>query len=146
MPIFRSTPYTIVSSQLLTNAFVDTQVIDVEGFSDLLVLVDYTTGAAETNNVVNIKVKTSSGDRDTTTGRQTESDKYVVTLGTPSTGTVTLNDVIYQYTGAGAATAYKFAFSITAADDFLTLSVEETGVASNYGNVTIKVVKVNKYQ
>ena len=146
MPIFRSTPYTLVKAQTLTNAYVDTQVIDVEGFSDLLVLVDYTTGAAETNNVVNIKVKTASGDRSTTTGRQTESDAYVVTLGTPSTGTVTLNDVVYQYTGAAAATAYKFAFPIVVADDFLTLSVEETGVSANYGNVTIKVIKVNKYQ
>jgi hypothetical protein len=146
MPIFRSTPYDIITTQLLSATATDTQTIATEGHSDMLLLVTYITGAAETNNIINIGIKTSSGARNTTTGRKTESDKYVLVNGADSSGVVTLSNVTLKYTGASAATTYKIAFPIQLQDDFVTFSVLEEGVAANFGTVSLKCVLVNKYQ
>lgn len=146
MAIFRSTPIDIITTQTLTGSAVDTQALYVEGNSDILLLVTYQLGAAETNNTLNIGIKTSSGARSTTTGLQTETDKYTLVNGADSSGIITLSPVTLEFLGATAVAAYKIAFPTVLQDDYITFNVLETGVAANFGTVSLKCILTNKYQ
>jgi len=147
MAIFRSTNITAINAQALTDTVAyAANTVNIEGSSDVTVLVTYLTGAAETNNILHLKFKTASAQRSTTTGQIVETDLYDMTLGSASGGVVTLEDADYKITGAAAATTYKKSFPIQLQDCLLSIGVYEEGVAANPGTVTVKLIIVNKYQ
>lgn len=136
MSIFRATTQTIIAPTALTTSYVNSQPINVEGYSDMIVEITYLTGAAETNNSVNLQILTSN---------DLNTDLYYMTTAAESTGTVTLTPATWVFTGASAATTYKFAFPVSLEDKFLVFSVKEDGVASNAGTLTLKIVLVDKF-
>lgn len=136
MSIFRATTQTIINAQALTASYVNSQPINVEGFSDMIVEVQYTTGATETDNVADIQILTSN---------DLKTDLFYMTTATESGGNITLTPAVWKYTGAAGATTYKYAFPISLEDKFIVFSVQEEGAVTNAGTITLKIVLVDKF-
>lgn len=100
--------------------------------------VTYTTGAAETNNVLSIKIETSNGDDPAT------ATFHQVTNAVASGADITFTQGTGLFTGASAATAYSLSAMIKdLASKWLKISFLETGVASNKGTVTASITLAN---
>ena len=103
----------------------------VDGMQQLALFIKYTTGSAETNNVLNLTVQFSPDG----TNYYQESTEAV------STTTVTEYQATRQFTGAAAATAYSFRIAIPIADiKKFKILFHETGVASNFGTLSVLAV------
>lgn len=106
----------------------NTAEIDVAGIQQLVLSVKYTTGSAETNNVLNMTLQFSPDG----TNYYQEATEAV------STSTITEYQGTRQFTGASAATAYSFRFAVPVADvKKFKILFHETGVASNFGTVSV---------
>jgi hypothetical protein len=88
----------------------------------------YTTGATETNNVINVVAEAST---DGTNWAQ-------LTNESSSSGTSTLYPRTWSVTGASAGTAYPFSYRLDISYKYMRISAYETGVVSNYGAVFIE--------
>lgn len=107
--------------------------IDVDGMQQLVFYLRYITGTAETNNVLNLLVDFSP---DGTNFYQEATEEA-----TPGSGTVTEYQATRQFTGASAATTYSFRVAIPIADlKKVRIAFHETGVASNFGTLSVLVV------
>lgn len=97
------------------------------GLSKVNLSVDYTTGAGETSNSIEIKLEASPDG----------TNWYQLTNESSSSGTSTLYQREFTFTGASAATSYKFSLPIDVFDKYMRVSAKETGVVANKGTVTI---------
>lgn len=88
----------------------------------------YTTGSAETNNPVEVKVETSP---DVTNFYQIPNESV-------SGGTSTLTQREFTFVGASAATAYSFSLPLDVQDLYMKLSFKESGVAANAGTLYVE--------
>lgn len=107
--------------------------IDIDGNLQLVLYIKYTTGSAETNNVLTMTVDFSP---DGTNFYQEATEEV-----TAGSGTVTEYQATRQFTGASAATAYSFRVAIPIADiKKLRISFAETGVAANFGTLSVLAI------
>src|SRR3990167_3641517 len=105
--------------------------ITLGGANKVSLYVVYTTGAAETNNSIEIRAQFSP---DATNWFQDVNESV-------SAGTSTLTQREFTLVGASAATAYSFALVIDDITDLhMRLAVKETGVASNFGTCALEVL------
>lgn len=117
----------LTASTLLTGSAVALGTLQADNYNQVSLLVNYTTGAAETNNTVVIQLE---GSNDGVTF-------YRLPAESVSSGTVTLSLREYQFVGASAGTSYKFTIEIPVNYLFLRVSAYESGVAANYGTVAL---------
>lgn len=87
----------------------------------------YTTGAAETGNSLQVQLSFSHDD----------STWVTETYASLSGGTSTLAPLAHSIAGAAAGTEYKAQLVIPFCSRYLKAQVKETGVAANYGTVSI---------
>lgn len=105
--------------------------IDVDGMQQLVLYIRYITGSAETNNVLAMTVDFSP---DGTLYYQEATEEA-------STTTITEYQAVRNFTGASAATTYSFRVAIPVADiRKVRIAFAETGVASNFGTVSVLAV------
>lgn len=104
------------------------KVIPTGGMSKLNMNILYTTGAAETNNSINILVEASPDG----------TNFYQIPNESVSGGTSTLTQREFTFVGASAATAYALSLPIDLQDEFLRVSINESGVASVFGTAYIE--------
>ena len=130
-------PITLASAQLLTASYVTTSTvgaIDVRGVSQVTVYREYAPGTGETSNTLEIRVQTSVDG--TPTNFHIEGS---LTTTTPSA--VTDNEFQYQSASTSAGTTYLgVPIRIPIDANHLRIQVKETGVATNFGTCTIRVV------
>ncbi len=119
------------TSSALTTAYTgNTKTIKTAGYSAMVLDVLYTTGAAETNNTIEIKLEDSVD----------ATNFYQLTNESVSSGTSTIVAREFQFTGASAATAYAISYRIDISYTYIKLSVKESGVAANAGTIFIEGV------
>lgn len=106
--------------------------IGVKGMQQLVLLVRYITGAAETNNILQMTVEFSPDG--TLFYQETTEDASALS-------TVTETQTIRQFTGAAAATTYSFRIAIPVADlDRIRIGFAESGVVTNFGTVSVLAI------
>jgi len=98
------------------------------GASALVINAKYTTGAAETNNSIEIKMEASNDG----------TNFFQLTNEAASGGTSTITQRELTFVGASAATAYSVSYKLDVAYKFLKLSVKESGVAANAGTIYVE--------
>lgn len=108
-----------------------TKTFAVAGFTKLNLDFLYTMGATETTNSIEVKVEGSS-DR---------TNWYRIANDSTSAGTSTLTAREFTFVGADAAAATISVF-IDIAYEFIRVSVKETGVVTNKGNVFVEATIV----
>lgn len=105
-----------------------TKTFDVGGFSRVEFAINYTMGATESSNSIEVKIEWSPDG----------TNFYRVMNDSTSAGTSTLTVREFTYVGVNAAAApVTFGLDI-AYKDVLRVSVKETGVASNAGTVFVE--------
>ena len=105
--------------------------IDVDGQVQAVLYIRYITGAAETNNILQMTIDYSP---DGTNFYQEVTEES-------STTTITEYQAVRQFTGASAGTTYSFRVPVPVADiKKLRIAFAESGVASNAGTVSCLVV------
>lgn len=112
----------------ITNAYdnaATTKIFETSGYSKLNLDVLYTTGAAETNNSVDIRLE----------GSPDGVNFYRLPNDSTTAGTSTLTAREFTYVGASAATAYSISIGIDIFYKYMRVSLKETGVAANAGTV-----------
>lgn len=102
-----------------------TKQIETGGFVQIVVDVLYTTGAAETNNSIEMRVKVSND----------KINFYQIANEAVSAGVSTLTQREFTLVGASAATAYTISVPLDVMYKFMEFSFKETGVAANVGSV-----------
>lgn len=113
----------------LTTSYADnTKTFDVGGYAKLDFDVIYTTGAAETNNTCDIKVEASIDGV----------NFYQLVNESASSGTSTLYQREFVFTGASAATAYSYAFGLDVFYKKIKVSAKEGGVSSVHGTIFLE--------
>lgn len=122
------------TSVALTDAYdaaATTNIFEVDGYSKLNLDLLYTTGAAETDNSIQVRIE----------GSPDGVNFYRLPNDSTSAGTSTITAREFTFAGATAATAYPISIGIDIFYKFMRVSVKETGVASNagtiYGEITL---------
>lgn len=105
-----------------------TKIFDTGGMAKVNLSILYTTGAGETSNSVELRVETSP-DR---------TNWYRIPNEAVSGGTSTLTVREFSFTGASAATAYSFSLPLDIQDEFMRISVKESGVVTNFGTIYVE--------
>lgn len=100
------------------------------GISKVNFSISYTTGAAETNNNLDIRVRTSPADDRT--------NWYQIPNESVSGGVSTLTLREFTFVGASGATEYAFSLPIDVQDEYTEISVKESNVASAAGTVYVE--------
>lgn len=98
------------------------------GLSKVNLSILYTTGAAETNNSVEILVESSPDN----------TNFYHIPNESISGGTSTLVVREFTFVGASAATAYALSLPLDLQDEFYRFSFKESGVAANAGTLYVE--------
>lgn len=99
------------------------------GFSEMIVDIIYTTGAAETNNTIQIKLEDSPDNV----------NFYRLTNEAASSGTSTLTQREFTFTGAAAATAYTLSYRLDISYQYMRIEMNEGGVAANAGTAYVEI-------
>ncbi len=130
------TPVTLIGSLVgttrtpatLTALYADgsPKIFETGGYSELVLHLNYTVGASETNNSIEIKLE-DSNDR---------TNFYQLTNESASAGTSTLTAREFTFAGA-AATSYPISYRLDVSYKYMRISVKETGVAANFGTVYV---------
>jgi hypothetical protein len=108
--------------------------IELTGIDQVTLDYSYTTGVGESSNTIELKVELANP----ANGFPVDADWVQEPQMSVSGGTTTIVGNIYQSAGASAATTYSYKAYIPVSDKFMRVSVKESGVASNAGNVSIK--------
>ncbi len=107
-----------------------TKIFETGGMSKANFSILYTTGTGETSNSIDLRIETSS-DR---------TNWYRIPNEAVSTGTSTLTAREFIHVGGSAATAYPLSLPLDLQDEYMRISVKETGVSSNFGTVYVEVI------
>ena len=123
----KSAAFALTTSALTTSYADNRKVIDgTSGMSKLDVRFSYTTGAAETNNTLDILVEQSSDG----------TNWFSIPNETVSSGTSTLNDRTFSYaSNTGGSTNTKSSVGLDIFYKQIRVSFKETGVAANHGTI-----------
>ncbi len=122
---------TTITAHALTNVYTgSTATKYVSGFSEMTIDVQYITGAAETNNSIDIKIEHSVDG----------TNFYQLTNEAASAGVSTLTARNFNFVGASAATTYAFSYRLDISYKYIRVSAQEEGVAANAGTVFIEGV------
>lgn len=105
-----------------------TNVFETGGMSKVNFSILYTTGAAETNNSIEVRIRTSPDG----------TNLYQIVNEAVSAGTSTLTAREFTFVGASAATAYAISLPLDVWDLYMEISVKESGVAANAGTVYVE--------
>lgn len=124
------TSWALTSSYQTETGTQPTKSFSTSGMSELVLDVLYTTGAAETNNSIEIKIE------DSVDG----TNWYQLTNEAASSGTSTLTAREFTFVGASAATAYAFSYRLDITYKYMRISCKESEVAANAGTVFIEGV------
>ncbi|MFQ5493572.1 MAG: hypothetical protein ACE5DX_05440 [Candidatus Dojkabacteria bacterium] len=117
--------------------------IRVHNASQILLDVEYTMGAAEAGNSVELKVEFSNLDTNPVTRTPASTEWYQEAMETAVGGTVTVNLVERTFDAVSAAATYdRFEVAIPNAAQYVRVSIKETGVAANKGSASVKLVAV----
>lgn len=125
-PLIGSKSGTTRTSIALTTAYDDaagTKIFETSDYSKLNLDILYTTGAAETNNSIELRVECSP-DR---------TNWYRIPNDATSAGTSTITAREFTFVGASAATAYAISIGLDIFYKYMRISVKESGVAANAG-------------
>ena len=106
-----------------------TKAIETGGMSQVVVDILYTTGAAETNNSIEMKVTVGTD----------ATNYYRILNESVSGGTSTLTEREFTFVGASAATAYPISIPLDVFYKYMKFTFKETGVAANFGTVYAEV-------
>lgn len=118
----------------LTNAYTgQTKTIDIADAEQLILFLQYTTGAAETSNSVELKLEFS--------GDESGSNFYQETEEVVAAGVAVITPIEHQLVGALAATTYRVALALPVAAKRMKISAKETGVAANAGTVHVAMAR-----
>jgi len=110
----------------LTNAYTgNTEILETGSFSKLDIRFSYTTGAAETDNSIDILLE-ESDDR---------TNWFAIPNDATSGGTSTLTDRTFNYINAVAATNKKSSVGVDIFYKYMRISFKEAGVAANAGTI-----------
>lgn len=119
---------------------------DVKNAVKLYLEVEYTMGATETSNSIEVKVEFA----DPLVGPAVTADWYRTTNEADSTATTALYLQEYSFEAASAAGTYdRFIIDLTKTlknigHKYIRVSVKETGKATNFGSTSVKLVKVEE--
>ena len=121
---------------------------DVKNAVKLYLDVEYTMGTGESSNSIEVKVEFA----DPLVKRSTPvtADWYQTTNEADGGGTTTLTLQEYTFAAVSAAATYdRFVIDLTKTlknigHHWIRVSVKETGKASNFGNASVKLVKVEE--
>lgn len=123
---------TTITGNLLTNAIGgagNTATFSTGTMSKINFSFNYQLGSGETTNVLNVVLSTSA-----------DGTNYYQSLNNSvTTGTTTIYQAIYQFTGATATSPYTFSMPIDVADRYIQIQLYESGVSSNYGTCYVEV-------
>lgn len=123
----------------LTAAYADNRkAINVGGMDQSVLLLSYTTGEGETNNVLDILVEFSN---DAVKSPGNVVNWFREASEASSSGTVTEYQAVRAFTGAAAATTYTLRIPIPVAEKFVRISFKETGRETNFGTIFAELVK-----
>lgn len=120
------------TSVALTNAYDvanKTKIFETSGYSKVNFDVLYTTGAAETDNSIQLRIE----------GSPDRTNWYRISNESASGGTSTLTEREFTFVGAVAATAYSISIGLDIFYKYVRVSVKETGVAANAGTVYAEI-------
>ena len=122
------------TSWALTNAYQaegttkPTKTIEIGGYSELVLDCLYTTGTAETNNSVELKIEASPDG----------TNFYTLSNEAASGGTSTMTQREFTFVGAAAATAYAFSLRLDISYLYAKVWAKESGVAANAGTLYVE--------
>lgn len=125
---------TIFNAVTLTNAYTGNASSDIDcgGMDAVTLLISYTTGAAESNNTLQLQVDFPDS----------ASTDYIYTTQDVGSGVTTIVPQYFTFTdntGGGTTTTYALP-PIKVNAKKIKFSIKETGVAANYGTCTVKAV------
>lgn len=124
----RNPGITVFNAVTLTSAFSGNRKVIPIGGADEVVL--YTSWTPDTNgDDVDIQIEFSPDN----------SNWYIDSSLSASSGTITVYDSFYRYDGAVAATVYKSRLAIPVADLYMRISVRYNGTGN--GTVSMKMIK-----
>lgn len=109
----------------------------VSRFDKVTLYIEYTTGASETGTDLLMIVES---------GIDKDDNGYRSTAKTATAGAVEVKSAEYTFKDMGGAgtTTYKQTFSFENFDPYMQFSFKETGVGSNYGTITVKLLASGK--
>lgn len=123
---------TILTPVTLTAVLADNRkVFETGGLHKIELCINYTTGAGETDNVLELVLESSV---DGTNFYQTLNDAA-------SAGDSVLTQRTWKFTGAAAATAYSLSLPFEVSNNWMRVSIRETGVVTNFGTCSIELTR-----
>lgn len=118
----------VITPATLTVAYTgNTKTLPISGKSEFVFDVKYTTGSSETGTTLDIQVQDSPDNV----------NFFTITNEAAAAGTSTLTSRTFAYVGGAGSTVYSFSYRLDISYKFLKISVQESGVSSNYGTVYI---------
>ena len=120
--------------------------IVVQNAEQLLLEVEYTMGTAETSNSIQLKVEFADPlNIPSNGGTPADTDWYGEVTESASSGTVTINLAEYSFDAVSSAGTYdRFVIALPNSSQFVRVSMKETGVASNKGSASVKLVSIEE--
>lgn len=109
----------------------------VSRFDKVTLYIEYTTGAGEAGTDLVMKVES---------GIDSDDNGYRSTAKTATSGAIAVNIAEYTFSDMGGAggTTYKQTFSFENFDPYMVFSFKESGVGSNYGTLSVKLLASGK--
>lgn len=134
-PVIGSKSGTTRTASALTSAYTgNNKAFAVGGYSKLNLDILYTTGAAETNNSIEVQIECSPDG----------TNWYRIPNEAASGGTSTLTQREFTFVGASAATAYTISIGLDIFYKYVKVSVKESGVAANAGTAYVEATLSGK--
>lgn len=118
------TPVTLTDSYDVANK---TKIFETSGFTKGNFDIQYTTGAGETANSIELRLE----------GSPDGSNFFRLPNETASLGVSTLTQREFTFVGAAAATTYTISIGIDIFYKYMRASVKETGVTTTFGTVYV---------
>lgn len=107
--------------------------------------IEYTMGAAETANSIEVKIEFADTLGDNRALAPTSTDWYREAVETLSGGTATVNVLERTFAAVSAAATYdRFVLDVPGGHDFMRVSIKETGVAANKGSASVKLITIEQ--
>jgi hypothetical protein len=137
----------------LTSSYVASSACYVGNAENFFIEVDYTMGASETSNTIQVYIEVADPDAITRIGQDgfipATTDWRAIVSETTSGGTVTIVPREYTFAAVSAAATYdRFSIDLDAHKEgrhtWVRVSIKETGVATNAGTALIRVVTLEE--
>ncbi len=131
----KDSSFTLAPATLTATGSDNRKEIDIDEAQQVILHIKYTTGSAETNNSLGMLLEWSPDG----------TNYYQEATESVSSGVITEYQATRTFLGASAATAYSFRIAIPVADmKKIRVAFSETGVASNFGTLSVIAVVSGK--